>query len=314
MIQKHSISRISLGSALAAVAISILWGGNVIAMKLGLGTFPPFWSAFWRMLAGVVAVGLWGAVRNVAMAPPAGERPLILGLGVLFTVQITTLTFGVDLTSPAYSIVLLNAHPVFANLVGHFFVAEDKLSPVRVLGLATAFAGICFVFLGRPETTLASHPYLGNFVVVTSAFLLGSRTVYTQRLVQSIEPVRAVFWQMALSLPVFLAAGLILEPPLIRPLEVAAVLAILYQGIVIAGLCFIVWTVLLTRMSPGTLSMFAFISPVSGLFLSVLFFGEPITARLFGGLVAVAAGIWLVTRRPGRASAGLASAPEEPAR
>lgn len=314
MTQKHSISRISRGSALAAVAISILWGGNVIAMKLGLGTFPPFWSAFWRMLAAVAAVGLWAVVRKVAMAPPAGERRLILGLGVLFTVQITTLNFGVDLTSPAYSIVLLNAHPVFANLVGHFFVAEDRLSPVRVLGLATAFAGICFVFLGRPETTLASHPYLGNFVVVTSAFLLGSRTVYTQRLVQSIEPVRAVFWQMALSLPVFLAAGLILEPPLIRPLAATAVLAILYQGVVIAGLCFIVWTVLLTRMSPGKLSMFSFISPVSGLFLSVLFFGEPITARLFAGLAAVAAGIWLVTRRPGRAGPRLAGAPEEPAR
>ena len=44
---------VELRTALAALAISALWGGNVVALKAGLGIFPPFWSAFWRMSCGL---------------------------------------------------------------------------------------------------------------------------------------------------------------------------------------------------------------------------------------------------------------------
>jgi drug/metabolite transporter (DMT)-like permease len=291
---------ISFGSAAAALAICILWGGNVVALKAGLATFPPFWSAFWRMAVGILVVGFWAAGRGIPLWPRPEERRFLIALGVLFTVQITGLNTGVNLTSPAYAVVLLNSHPVFANLVGHFFVPEDRLSFARILGLAIAFGGICIVFLGRPEEGLASRPIWGNLIVTASAFLLGSRTVYTQRLVQTIEPVRPVFWQMVFGLPFFLIAGVLWEKPLLQPLRAEAVGAILYQGAVIAGMCFIVWTTLLTRVSPGLLSMFAFTTPVFGVMLAAAYYGEAVTPRLLIGLLGVTCGILIATRQSRR--------------
>jgi drug/metabolite transporter (DMT)-like permease len=288
---------IGWSSALIALFVSALWGGNVIALKLGLATVPPLWSAFWRFLSGLVAVVIWAKLSGIRLMPEPGEAGPLSILGLMFTLQIMGLNLGVNATSPAYAVILLNSHPIFTNLVGHFFVPKDRLSGQRILGLAIAFAGICYLALGRPDARLAPNPILGNIVVVASASLLAVRMIYTQRLVQRIDPVRPVIWQMAFSLPIFLATAAWLEPVLLKPLTAEPVIAILYQGVAIGGFCFVVWTRLLKRHSPGSLSVFGFSVPVFGVFLSALVFGEVITGRVVAGVAAVTVGIIVVTRR-----------------
>jgi len=288
--------RIGWTAALIAIAVSTLWGGNVVALKFGLLTFPPIWSAFWRMVVGAVVVGSWALSQRISLRPETGETGVLLALGALFTVQISCLNFGVSMTSAAYGVVLLNSYPIFANIGAHFFVPGDRLSSRRAIGLALSFGGVCLVFLGRPEGGMAANPILGNVVVIASAIMLGSRVVFTQRIVQSMEPVRPVFWQMAISIPAFFVIASLSEPPTLQPVNVQAVTAVVYQGAVIAGLCFVVWTLLLKRYSPGTLSMFGFIAPFVGVILSALLFGEAITPRLWSGVMLVVGGIALFTR------------------
>jgi drug/metabolite transporter (DMT)-like permease len=299
-LQVTKAEHIGWSSALIALFVSALWGGNVIALKLGLATVPPLWSAFWRFLSGFVAVLIWAKFSGIQLMPEPGEsRPLTI-LGLMFTLQIMGLNLGVNATSPAYAVILLNSHPLFTNLVSHFFVPEDRLSRQRILGLAIAFAGICYLAMGRPDARLAPHPILGNVIVVISASLLAIRMVYTQRLVQKMDPVRPVIWQMGFSLPIFLATAAWFEPTLLKPLTAEPVIAILYQGIAIGGFCFVVWTRLLKRHSPGSLSVFGFSVPVFGVILSAYIFGETITGRVVAGMAAVTAGIVIVTRRRGK--------------
>jgi drug/metabolite transporter (DMT)-like permease len=248
------------------------------------------------MITGIAGVGAWALLRGVTLKPQPGEGKLLLMLGALFGTQIAAMNLGVNWTSPASGVVLMNTYPLFANLIGHFFVAEDRLSPGRLLGLVLAFSGICIIFLGRPVAEIAPRPVLGNVIVTISGLLLGVRTVYTQRLVQAIDPVRPVFWQMVVSLPFFLLAAWLSEAPLLQAVGLQAVLAIAYQGVVTAGLCFIVWTILLKKHSPGSLSMYAFPTPIFGVLASGVFYKEDVGASLWAGLAAVMAGIFIATR------------------
>ncbi len=288
---------LTAASASLALFVSILWGGNVVALKYGLATFPPFWSAFWRMFAAVAAVLAWAVLRRVRLLPKPGEWGPFAALGAMFTLQIAGLNIGTDWTSPGYAVVLLNAHPVFTNLYGHFIDSEDKLTTRRLFGLVLAFAGIAWVVLGRPEAALAPRPYWGNALMVFSANLLAIRVIYTRRLVQSADPERPVIWQMAWSLPIFLALAVWLEPPALGPVTWAPVAAILYQGVLIAGFCFMVWTTLLRRHSAANLSMFGFSVPIFGVALSALVFGEAVQLNLLLGVALVTLGIVIVTRR-----------------
>ena len=292
------IERLGWSSFLLALGISALWGGNFVALKTALATIPPIWMAFWRMLLGSVVVALWAWSRGTRLTPAAGEWGPLAALGFMFTVQIALLNIGIDLTSPAYSVILLNSHPIFANTISHFFVPGDQLNRRRVTGLLIAFAGICLVFFGRPAAGLAEHPVAGNLIVTVSAVLLAVRIVYTKQVVQHVEPVLAVVWQMLLSLPAFLLVAAFTEPLVKQPFNWEAAGALFYQGVVIAGFCYVTWTRLLRRHSPGVLSTFGFTTPVFGVALSAWAFAETITPRLLAGMAAVAAGILIVTRQP----------------
>jgi drug/metabolite transporter (DMT)-like permease len=132
--------------------------------------------------------------------------------------------------------------------------------------------------------------------MVVSALLLGIRQVYTRWLVQHIEPTRTVVWQMAGSVPLFLIVAAVSEPLVYGRVSGEAMAAILYQGVIVAGICFIVWAELLKRHAAGTLSMFAFLVPITGIALSAWFFGEPLRVTLVAGGALVLVGVWVVTR------------------
>ncbi|MDP6778829.1 MAG: DMT family transporter, partial [Candidatus Latescibacteria bacterium] len=70
--------------------------------------------------------------------------------------------------------------------------------------------------------------------------------------------------------------------------------AVLYQGLVIAGFCFIVATSLLRRYRASRLGVFGFITPVFGVLLSNLLLGEGVSAGLLVSVVLVGAGIAIV--------------------
>ena len=291
---------------LFALVISFFWSGNIVSIKFGLATIPPFWSAFWRMAIGALAVSAWAwALRKPIRVERDQLRDFLL-LGAMFTAQIAIFNLSVHYTSPAYAVILLNTNPVMVNLISHHFVKADRLSGSRLLGLGIAFGGISYVMFGQPDATLAPNPMVGNPLMLVSSFLLALRIVYTQRMVRRVGPYRPVIWQMVLSLPGFLALALAFEEPLLKPLTYEPVLAILYQALVVAGFCFVSWTSLLRLYSAGNLAMYTFSVPIFGIFLAAALFDERITGRLLVGAVAVAACIAIVTklrfRGPSRAA------------
>ena len=270
----------------------------MVAMKLSLTAFTPLWTAFGRISLGAATVGLWACQRPVPLRPQSHEWRSLGIVTAMFTVQIAMLNYGVDLTSPAYSVVLINSNPIFANLIAHFFVPADRLSFSRLLGLAIAFGGICIVFLGTPEPRLAPNPLAGNLIIVATSVLVAARTVYAQRVLQWIEPGRFAFWQMLLSLPFFAGGALVAGSEQRLPVTWEPLAALAYQGVVVAGVCFTVWGYLLRKHSPGSLTVFSFTVPIFGVILSAWLFAEPLTPDLLVGVAAVAGGIWLVARTP----------------
>jgi O-acetylserine/cysteine efflux transporter len=291
------IEPLSARSIAFALAVSVLWGGNLISIRIGVDSVPPLWSAFWRMALGVVIVIAWALHRGVRIRPGNGEGWPLLILSLLFTGQIALLNSGTALTSPGFGVVILNSYAVFANITGHFFPGLEKpINGRRAMGLLLATAGMAVLTFGQGASKLAPNPLLGNTLMILSALLLGIRQVYTRWLVQRIEPTRTVVWQMAGSVPLFLVIAALSEPPVYGHVSRQAVAAIAYQGVIVAGICFIIWAELLKRHAAGTLSMFAFLVPITGIALSSVFFGEPMRMTLLAGGVLVLAGVYAVTR------------------
>src|SRR6185503_12532843 len=96
------IEPLSARSVAIAICISILWGGNLISIRIGVDSVPPLWSAFWRMALGVVIVTSWALYRRMPLRLEKGEGWPLLILGALFTAQVGLLNSGTAMTSPAF--------------------------------------------------------------------------------------------------------------------------------------------------------------------------------------------------------------------
>ncbi len=275
--------------------MSGMWGLNIVGIKVALAAFPPIWNAFWRLLLGWPVIWLWARLGNVPLKLARDERRPLMILGVIFAVQIMMLNTSINWTSAAYASVLLNAAPVCINVIAHFFVPGDVLSRQRVIGLVIAFGGVAVSLLGRPDSVLAPHPLLGNGLAVITAVVIGGRMVYTKHLVDTIDPIKAMFWQAAFALPVFLGCAALTEPMMVGPLTTGVLASWIYCSVGVVGIAFIVWVRLLRTNSPAMLAVFVFPTPIFGVLFSALIYGERVSAELLVGVLGVALGILLVT-------------------
>ncbi len=281
-----------------AFAAALLWGGNAVFIKIGLQGMPPIAMAGARFAIGAVTVAVGALVAGVSLRGLSGSWR---GLGVLqlvFVSQILLLNLGTLWTTASRAAVLINAYPFFTALFAHFLLQDDRLSRVKLLGLLCSFAGVLLLF--AESLTLFDTTYLlGDALVLGSGMFLGLRQVVLKRLVRGIHPYQVLFWQAALSLPIFGILSLIWEDGAVYHLDLAVIGALLYQGVIVAGLCFIVWVSLLRRHSASRLGVYSFATPPAGVLLSALLLGEAISPALWASMALVAVGIAIVNREGG---------------
>ena len=289
-------SKLSLGTVVLAVAVHSLWGGNAVAIKFSLEAFPPMWTAFLRFSLAVVCVTLWAGFRGIPMRPKRSEWWWLVLLGIFFSIQIGVMNIGFQHTSGSIGSILMATNPIFAALWAHLLVAGDRLTRQRIIGLAVAFLGAAVVILQSGPLDGATAVGVGSGLVFLSAALLGGRLAYTGRLLQRMDEVRVVLWQMVISVPVFGVAAFMSENILWERVGLAPIAGIVYQGLVVAGLGFMLLTYLMKRYSTSVIASFNFVSPISGVLLSVLLLGDQMTVHVLAGVALVGTGLYLVAR------------------
>lgn len=289
--------QIPLLAVALALLIHILWGGNPVAVKMGLVAFPPLWSAFLRFAVGALCIMVWARFNRIRIWPEAREWPGLLVLGLLFTTQIAMMNLGINLTSGASAAVMTASYPLFAGLFAHFMIAGDRLTAGKAAGLLIAFFGVGLVLTGGKIPQELSNADLGDLIILASTVLLGGRMIWTARLVSKIEATRVVLWQMLLSLGVFAAGAAMWEEINWGEVGWLPIAALAYQGVVIAGLAFMVNTWLIKRYSPSVMVSFGFVSPLSGVLLSALLLGDALTWDLAAGTAFVGVGLFILARR-----------------
>jgi drug/metabolite transporter (DMT)-like permease len=284
---------------LAAIAVAIfinaLWGGNPIAVKIGLEAFPPFWSAFLRFAIGAVCIAAWAAHAGTRLWPRLHEWKDLLWLSALFGVQIAVMNIGIDMSSGAISAVLISMFPLFAAGLSHFFVPGDRLTARRATGLFVAFLGATVIVLRGDVGGLVTGINPGDVIVLLSAALLAGRLILAANLVRRMDPARVMFWQMLIALPVFCLLAVTTETVIWERVSWVPVLGLVYQGAVIAGFGFIVNATLYRLYDPSVIVGFGFVSPVTGVLLGVWLLGDSITPSLALGTAGIGCGLILLT-------------------
>ncbi|MFQ6672373.1 MAG: DMT family transporter, partial [Candidatus Tectimicrobiota bacterium] len=220
---------LSPATFLFVVFLFLLWGGNVVAIKVGLRGLPPLGMAALRFVLAGLFLAAWMRAQAIPFRPARREMLHHTINGLSFAAQIALFYIGVKHTSASHASLLINSNPFFVLLLAHFFVIGDRLTAQKLSGLTLAFIGVAFLFADQ----MMGGRWLGNALILGSAALLGGRIVYVKRLIATIEPSRVVFWQMIVGVPLFLWASRLTEGGYAWHFFPAVTVAVLFQGLVV---------------------------------------------------------------------------------
>jgi drug/metabolite transporter (DMT)-like permease len=257
---------------------------------------PPLGIAAWRFLIALVCIAGGCFLAGIDWRVPwRRHAPLVL-VSLVFVLQIAAINLGSAATSGSHAVVLLNTSPLFTALLAHRFLPNDRLTARSSVGLTLAFAGIGFVFVETPPT---GSLVWGNSLSLASGVLLAILFILSKRLLERWSPYQLLVWEMAYGVPLFFALSYFLERGESYDLTAAVLGGLLYQGVVVAGFCFVAWNHLLRKHAASQLTSFQFTIPIFGLVLSRFVLDERITGRFVVGVSLVTLGIYLVTTARG---------------
>ena len=285
---------------LKAVAIltglCMLWGFNAVTIKISNAGIAPVFSAGIRSVIAVIALAIWMRAKKVPLFPSNLSDGMVIGL--LFGGEFACLYASLLYTTASSAWILLYATPFFHAVGAHFFLRGDRLTVYKTTGLILAFIGIIVLLskhLGLPSWV----GLVGDLLAFAAAALWALTTIYIKRrLVGSVSFHNTLFYQTLFSIPIlFLISVLIKETP-IDHLDGAIVLSIVFQGIIVAFISYLLWFYLVHEYPVSRLSAFTFLTPVFATISCVVFLHEPLTWKLSVSLILVSLGIYVVNMKP----------------
>jgi drug/metabolite transporter (DMT)-like permease len=292
--------------ALALGALYVVWGSTYLAIRVAVGTIPPFTQSSIRFLiAGTLLFAVTS--RGGTGVPTPGRREwrdaAIIG-GFLLVGGNGLVAFGEKTVASGIAALLIATLPVWVAILGRVFF-DLHLSRSTVVGIGLGFAGVGV--LVWPTGGSAPVDLAGALILLGSPILWAIGSLYSARAHLPARPLVGVAMQMlcggAMLAVVALVTGEIdgFRPASVTPESIAALAYLVAVGSLI-GFTAYAW---LLRVAPLPLvATYAYVNPIVAVALGSLILGEPVTTRtLVAGviiIVAVATIVWARGREPTR--------------
>ncbi len=292
--------RLDARAVVLLLACCAVWGLGQVAAKVSLAEVPPLTQAALRSFGAALLLAWWARARGLPLWQRDGSGRAGLLVGVLFAAEFACLFIGLQFTSASRMVVFLYCAPFVVALGMPLLMRREGLDRVQVLGLLVAFAGVVWAYSeGFGAATAGPRQWLGDALGLAGAVFWALTTLALRGSVLARAlPEKALMYQLLVSAVVLGVAAPLAGESLPTQISPATWWGLGFQTVVVTFASYLVWFWLVRHYPATRISAFTLLTPVFGLLAGVLLLGEPATARLLVGLVAVCAGIALVNRAP----------------
>ncbi len=288
-------SNIDTFGALALTSFAFLLAFNQVVIKVTNGGIQPVFFAGLRSLGAILCVYAYMRWRGIGLQWTKGTKRWGAITGAVFAIEFLCLFIALDLTTVGRSGVIFYSMPLWMALLAHFFVAGDRMTVQKSVGLGFALCGVAWALLDREG---GSANIWGDLAALGAAIGWAVTALLAKASpLNRVKPEMQLFWQVLVSAPILLIAAMF-AGDLIRDLQPIHVLGLAFQIVIVVSAGFIFWLWLLSIYPASGVASFSFLSPVLSVGLGWLLLGEKVGPNLIGALVLVAIGILLINRPP----------------
>ena len=274
--------------------LCFLWGFQQITIKVANAGVSPVLQAGIRSLIAVSALSVWMMFRKIKVFQADGTLLPGIMAGVLFSIEFIFMYWGLTYTTASRAVIFVYLAPFVVALGIHWFIPNESLSRIQVIGMVLAFSGIVVAF-GEGLTVLKGKEWIGDLACVLTAIFWGATTVLVRTTkLANIAPSRCLHYQLLVSVFILLPAAWLFGEAGISQLSPLIIACLLFQGLLVAFASYLTWFWLIAHYPAAKLSAYTFFTPLFGVLCGILFLDERFTIGLGVALVLVTVGIYLV--------------------
>lgn len=289
-------TRFGTRDLLVAAMMNVLWGLNIIAVKMGVEATGPFTAAALRQA--IVFVVCASALRIV---PGRMRELLLLGLlsGAIFYMFVNASLFVADNVS-ALAIAGQVGVP-FSMILAVVFLGE-RIHYIRIAGMGLAFLGVLLLVFDPA----AGREIPGMLLTAAGSFIWAVSSLIQRRL-RGVPVLTIYAWMGLVGTIVLMPVSYVFEPEVIHalpalPLRDFGWIAFSAIGSTIGGHGAMSW--LLQRHAVSAVVPLTLAAPVISVVVASLFFATPLTPIMIAGGIVALVGVAIVTIRTARVKEG----------
>lgn len=264
-------------SYLLAFCLALCWGTAFLATKNIVDVIPPYWSTFFRVLAGLAFFAVLYGVqkKDLRISPKQLWRPWTIGF-LLILFPFAAISWSQRFVAPTVGGIFNGSVPIWSFIAGAIILkGVDRFTWTRALGVLIGLGGLlCITF---PSLKLGDNPWAlyGCAGLLLMAWSYGLGNVLTKKIMvdnHSTSHEANTFHQYLFSAVVLLLVALGLEtPPALSDFSAKVVFSILYTGIVSSAIAFLLMVALIKRWGATRMASVTYFSPVIAMVADIIF-------------------------------------------
>ncbi|HSB90672.1 MAG TPA: EamA family transporter [Anaerolineales bacterium] len=279
--------------------LGLIWGSSFLWIKIAVADVGPLTLVGWRLLFGLAGLAVVVALRRPHFPGDARTWGAMVLLGLTNTaLPFALISWGETSIDSAVASILNGTVPLFAMVIAHFALHDDRITVPRVVGLVTGFIGVVALMARDIGPQGVQQGLLGQAAVLLAAVFYAGSSVFARRTLRGVSPVVQAFVPLIGADTFIWVAALSAESSKLVPAQGQTWLALAWLGILGSCIAYLLYFGLIQSVGPTRATVVTYVFPVVGVILGVLFLHEMVDQHLVIGAGLIVAGIVAVNWKP----------------
>lgn len=277
--------------AIDMALLAALWGASFLFMRIAAPAFGPVPLAAMRVIGASLCLLPLLLMRGQGAELRRHWRPLLVVGLMNSTLPFVCYSYAALSITAGLSSIFNASTPLFGAVIAWLWL-RDRLTPLRIAGLAIGFAGVSWMVWDQASF----KPGGSGWAVVAclaAPLLYGLSASYTKRFLTGV-PSFAVATGSLLAAALLLAVPAIVWWPAVAP-SVGAWGAAAVLAVACTAVAYVLFFRLIANVGPARTIAVTFLIPVFAVLWGRLFLGEALTSQMAGGCALILLGTGFAT-------------------
>ena len=278
------------------ILLSAIWGGSFLAIRTALDEIPFVTSVAYRVAIAAAALWTVALIRPAPLGITRAHLVGFLGMGVLNNVIPFTLMAWGQLHIESGLTSILNATTaIFGVLVAAIFLADERLTPRKLVGVGIGFMGVATA-IGLGTLMQFDLRSLAQVAVVTGTLSYALAGVWARHWLAGLSPLVAAAGMLSGASLVMVPAALFLDGAVV-PQNPITWAAILYYALIATAFAYMLYFRVLGMAGSGNLMLCTLMVPPVAITLGAWIRAETLDPNAYAGFAALALGLVILDGR-----------------